>query len=139
LRGGGHTGIVSEATCSASSAKNCPVRRDSRLAGMHPTGLLTDHYELTMVQAALQAGTAHRASVFELFGRRLPAGRRYGIVAGTGRALDALESFRFGNDGLAHLREHGVVDGQTLDWLADYRFTGDVWGYGEGDVYFPGS
>ena len=106
---------------------------------MHGTGLLTDHYELTMVQAALRSGTADRRSVFELFGRRLPGGRRYGVVAGTGRALDALESFRFGDDELAHLREHGVVDGMTLDWLANYRFTGDVWGYGEGDVYFPGS
>ena len=106
---------------------------------MHPTGLLTDHYELTMVQAALQSGTAHRASVFELFGRRLPAGRRYGIVAGTGRALDALEAFRFGDVELGYLREHDVVDAETLDWLASYRFSGDIWGYGEGDVYFPGS
>jgi nicotinate phosphoribosyltransferase len=106
---------------------------------MHATGLLTDHYELTMVQAALRAGTAHRPSVFELFGRRLPGGRRYGVVAGTGRVLDALESFRFGDAELDHLRSHGVVDDQTLEWLESYRFTGDIWGYGEGDVYFPGS
>src|SRR5689334_9035298 len=106
---------------------------------MHATGLLTDHYELTMVQAALRAGTAHRPSVSELFGRRLPGGRRYGVVAGTGRVLDALESFRFGDAELDHLRSHRVVDDETLDWLESYRFTGDIWGYGEGDVYFPGS
>src|SRR6478735_12422603 len=43
------------------------------------TALLTDHYELTMLQAALGSGTAHRRSVFELFPRRLPEGRRYGV------------------------------------------------------------
>ncbi len=106
---------------------------------MLATGLLTDHYELTMVQAALRSGTAQRASVFELFARRLPSGRRYGVVAGTGRVLDALESFRFTEAQLDYLREHHVVDDTTLDWLANYHFTGDIWGYGEGDVYFAGS
>jgi nicotinate phosphoribosyltransferase len=103
------------------------------------TGLLTDQYELTMVQAALRDGTADRPSVFELYGRRLPDGRRYGVVGGTGRALDALEAFRFDDSDLAFLREHEIVDDQTLEWLANYRFTGSVWGYGEGDAYFPGS
>ncbi len=51
--------------------------------------------------------------------------------------LDAIERFRFDQDAIATLREHGVVDEQTLAWLADYRFTGDVWGYAEGEVYFP--
>jgi nicotinate phosphoribosyltransferase len=103
------------------------------------TALLTDHYELTMLQAALADGTAHRHSVFELFARRLPTGRRYGVVAGTGRLLDALEDFRFDPDTVAWLRERGVVDDTTCDWLADYRFTGDVWGYPEGELYFPAS
>jgi nicotinate phosphoribosyltransferase len=101
--------------------------------------MLTDHYELTMVQAALRSGAAQRRSVFELFGRRLPSGRRYGVVAGTGRALDAIESFHFTSEQLDHLRDQRIVDDATLAWLADYHFTGDVWGYGEGDVYFPGS
>nr|WP_235497460.1 nicotinate phosphoribosyltransferase [Aeromicrobium sp. Leaf272] len=92
-----------------------------------------------MLQAALADGTAHRRSVFELFARRLPTGRRYGVVAGTGRLLDALESFRFDADAVAWLRERRVVDEATCDWLADYRFTGDVWGYAEGDLYFPAS
>ena len=101
------------------------------------TALLTDHYELTMLQAALASGTAHRRSVFELFGRRLPEGRRYGVVAGVGRALDAIEAFRFDDDVLAVLED--VVDRPTLDHLATYRFTGDVWGYAEGDAYFAHS
>ena len=98
---------------------------------------MTDHYELTMVQAALRGGTAHRRSVFELFPRRLPEGRRYGVVAGTGRALDAFERFRFDDEALSVLREHEVVDGPTLDWLADFRFSGDIWGYPDGEIYFP--
>ena len=101
------------------------------------TALLTDHYELTMVQAALRAGTAHRRSVFELFPRRLPEGRRYGVVAGVGRVLDAFERFRFDDEVLEVLRKGKVVDDSTLQWLADYRFSGDIWGYPEGEIYFP--
>ena len=101
------------------------------------TALLTDHYELTMLQAALEHGTADRRAVFELFPRSLPTGRRYGVVAGVGRALDTIEQFRFDDEALTTLRDGHVVDEQTLDWLADYRFDGDVWGYAEGEVYFP--
>ncbi|MET7637697.1 nicotinate phosphoribosyltransferase [Streptomyces sp. NPDC005438] len=103
------------------------------------TALFTDQYELTMLQAALRAGTAQRRSVFEVFTRRLPEGRRYGVVAGTGRVLDAVENFRFEPGILDFLRDHRVVDEPTLDWLAHYRFTGDILGYPEGEVYFPGS
>ena len=103
------------------------------------TALLTDHYELTMIQAALASGHADRRCVFEAFARRLPDGRRYGVVAGTGRALEALRDFRFGEEEIAFLAEQQVVDHPTLDWLAGYRFTGDVWGYAEGEVYVPGS
>ncbi|MFH9431259.1 nicotinate phosphoribosyltransferase [Streptomyces sp. NPDC017615] len=103
------------------------------------TALFTDQYELTMLQAALKAGTAERRSVFEVFTRRLPHGRRYGVVAGTGRVLDAVTNFRFDAGMLAFLGERGIVDEATLNWLADYRFQGDIWGYPEGEVYFPGS
>jgi len=101
------------------------------------TALLTDHYELTMLQAALASGTAQRRSVFELFPRRLPEGRRYGVVAGVGRFLDAFEEFRFDDEVLGVLDEGRVVDEATLAWLADYEFSGDIWGYAEGEAYFP--
>ncbi|MGH3362204.1 MAG: nicotinate phosphoribosyltransferase [Nocardioides sp.] len=99
------------------------------------TALLTDHYELTMLQASLAGGTAHRRSVFELFPRRLPPGRRYGVVGGVGRFLDALERFRFTDEDVSALS--GVVDDDTLDWLGGFRFRGSIWGYAEGDAYFP--
>ncbi|RII42693.1 nicotinate phosphoribosyltransferase [Galactobacter valiniphilus] len=103
------------------------------------TSLLTDHYELTMVEAALAAGTAQRKSVFEVFARRLPEGRRYGLLAGTGRLLEGLADFRFGPEELEFLAERKVVNEQTLNWLADFRFSGTITGYAEGEIYFPGS
>ncbi|WP_279473276.1 nicotinate phosphoribosyltransferase [Actinomadura darangshiensis] len=103
------------------------------------TALLTDQYELTMLQAALRSGTAGRRAVFEVFARSLPAGRRYGVVAGTGRLLDAIEAFRFGPAELEFLTANGIVDEPTVQWLEKYRFTGNVWGYAEGDCYFPES
>ncbi|KNH13537.1 nicotinate phosphoribosyltransferase [Arthrobacter sp. ZBG10] len=106
----------------------------------HPrTSFYTDHYELTMLQAALHSGAAHRKSVFEAFARRLPDGRRYGVVAGTGRLLEGIANFRFGAAELEFLAATKVVNQQTLDYLADYRFTGDIWGYAEGEAYFPNS
>ena len=103
------------------------------------TAFLTDHYELTMVRAALGSGTARRRSVFELFGRKLPDGRRYGVVAGVGRALDAIEAFHFTDAQLNFLIEHHIADEALAQYLRTYRFTGDVWGYPEGEIYFPGS
>jgi nicotinate phosphoribosyltransferase len=101
--------------------------------------LLTDHYELTMLAAALRDGTADRRCVFEVFARRLPAGRRYGVVAGTGRLLELLADFRFTEDDVAFLRERGVADEALGTWLLAYRFRGDIDGYAEGELFFPNS
>lgn len=103
------------------------------------TALLTDMYELTMVDSAMKSGTADRASVFEVFGRRLPGRRRYGVVAGTGRVLEALENFRFTEAEVDYVRAAGIVSDETIEWLANYEFKGDIYGYTEGEVYFPGS
>lgn len=103
------------------------------------TALLTDMYELTMVEAAMASGAAVRESVFEVFGRRLPAGRRYAVVAGTARVLDAVENFRFGPDEIDFLHSASVVGDETLDFLREYRFRGDITGYAEGECFFPGS
>lgn len=92
-----------------------------------------------MVDASIRGGTHERRCVFEAFARHLPAGRRYGVVAGTGRLLDLITEFRFADTELAWLRDNAVVDDATLDWLANYHFTGNIWGYQEGEVYFPGS
>jgi nicotinate phosphoribosyltransferase len=99
--------------------------------------LLTDKYELTMLSAALRDGTAHRRTTFEVFARRLPEGRRYGVVAGTGRFVEALAEFTFASKELEALS--AFLDSATLDFLAGFRFRGDVDGYAEGELYFPGS
>jgi nicotinate phosphoribosyltransferase len=101
------------------------------------TALLTDKYELTMLEAALRDGSAQRRSTFEVFARRLPAGRRYGVVAGTARFVEALAEFKFDDTALASLSD--FLDAETLAYLADYEFRGDVDGYPEGELYFPGS
>ena len=92
-----------------------------------------------MLQASLRSGAADRRAVFEVFARHLPHGRRYGVVAGTGRLLDAIERFRFGPADLEFLGGAGIVDEPTLAFLESYRFSGNIWGYSEGDCYFPGS
>jgi len=103
------------------------------------TALLTDRYELTMLDAALRDGTGSRRCVFELFARRLSGARRFGVVAGTGRLLEHIRSFRFGEDELRFLRDEKVVDAETVRFLEDYRFRGSMTGYREGELYFPGS
>lgn len=104
---------------------------------MTSTALLTDRYELTMLGSALRDGTASRACTFEVFARRLPEGRRYGVVAGTGRLLDALENFTFDARTVDLLRDLDVVDERAADYLSGYRFSGDIDGYAEGELYFP--
>ncbi|MFH5208980.1 nicotinate phosphoribosyltransferase [Antrihabitans sp. NCIMB 15449] len=101
------------------------------------TALLTDQYELTMLAAALADGSGSRRCSFEVFARRLPDGRRYGVVAGTARLLDALARFRFGEPEVEIVGK--FLDERTLDWLRNYRFSGDIDGYREGELYFPGS
>jgi nicotinate phosphoribosyltransferase len=103
------------------------------------TALLTDRYELTMLTSALRDGTAGRPCVFEVFARRLPEGRRYGVVAGTGRLLEAIADFRFSDTQLDWLLADGVVDEPTVGFLRGYRFTGEIDGYREGELYFPNS
>jgi nicotinate phosphoribosyltransferase len=103
------------------------------------TALFTDRYELTMLGSALRDGTAERRCTFEVFARRLPEGRRYGVVAGTARVLDAIADFTFDPATVELLRSTGVVDDTTAQYLASYRFAGDVDGYPEGELYFAHS
>lgn len=106
---------------------------------LNTTALLTDRYELTMLQAARHSGKANRPAVFEVFTRSLPAGRRFGVVAGTGRLLEQIQNFRFHETELQWLRDNNVVDTDTIDWLANYKFSGNIWGYREGEIFFPNS
>ncbi len=99
----------------------------------------TDRYELTMLDGLLASGIGDQPAVFSAFARRLPRGRRYGVVGGTGRLLPLIADFGFTGEEVDHLVGTGVVSGQAGDWLRGYRFTGEVEGYAEGEPYLSGS
>lgn len=101
--------------------------------------MMTDMYEYTMLDAALKDGTANRKCVFEIFTRHLPEGRRYGVVAGTGRILDALEHFHLDDEDLKFLADRHIVSPDTIAWLEHFQFSGTIKGYREGEMFFPNS
>ena len=101
------------------------------------TALLTDRYELTMLGSALRDGSAERRCVFEVFARRLPDGRRYGVVAGHRPAARRDRRVPVRRRHRRLVARPAVVDGATAEYLAGYRFGGDVDGYAEGELFFP--
>jgi nicotinate phosphoribosyltransferase len=103
------------------------------------TALFTDHYELTMLEAALLAGAADKRVTFEVFTRSVQGNRPYGVFCGTGRLIPALENFCFGEPEIDWLRSAGIVSEPTLEWLSSYRFDGDIHAYREGELYCAGS
>jgi len=103
------------------------------------TAFFTDRYELTMLEAALRSGRAEAPAVFEVFTRRLPDRRPWGVFAGLGRLVEAIEEFRFGPEELAWLEENSIVTAPTLEWLSKYRFSGQLYAYREGELYAAGS
>ena len=102
------------------------------------TALFTDRYELTMLQAAIADGTVDRACVFEVFARRLPRrppvrrGRRHRPAGASAIADFTLRRRRAG------AAAAGSGPSRRSDYLAGYRFDGDIDGYPEGELFFPG-
>src|SRR5437867_3790466 len=104
------------------------------------SGLLTDLYELTMAAGYVQKHFEARAT-FELFVRHLPPHRNYLVAAGLEQALDFLGNVHFSSEDISYLRSlplFGHVDGGFFEFLARFRFTGDVWALPEGTIFFPG-
>jgi len=103
------------------------------------SGLLADLYELTMAAGYLETHFDARAT-FELFVRNLPPKRNFLVSAGLEQALEFLETVRFGEEDIAYLRKHPAfagISGNFFEFLAGFRFSGDVWGLPEGTVCFP--
>ncbi len=99
--------------------------------------LLTDLYQINMIQAYLDSGTT-KPAVFELFVRALPARRGFLLAAGLHQALDFLENLRFSAADIAWLKSTGRFGRNLLDYLAQFRFTGDVHAMPEGTAFFAG-
>jgi nicotinate phosphoribosyltransferase len=97
--------------------------------------LLTDLYQINMIQAYLDHGDTDTA-VFELFVRSLPARRGFLLAAGLHQALDFLENLRFSSTEIEWLKSTGRFNKNLLDYLGDFRFTGEVHAIAEGTAFF---
>ena len=106
---------------------------------MPTTALMTDKYELTMLSSFVESGIAQHEGVFELFARRFPAGRRFGVVAGLGRLIAALPDFHFDDEDLAWLVQTGALTPRAAEHLSGWTFSGDIDAYPEGSLYWPNS
>jgi nicotinate phosphoribosyltransferase len=100
-----------------------------------PSGLLTDLYQINMIQAYLDHGQTETA-VFEFFVRKLPARRGFLVAAGLEQALDYLENLHFSAAEIDWLKSTGRFGQNLLDYLAAFRFTGDVHAMPEGTIFF---
>jgi nicotinate phosphoribosyltransferase len=109
------------------------VKKD---CSMHENPLLIDLYELTMADAYLANGM-NEPAVFEFFVRKLPERRGFLLAAGLDQAIDYLTSLRFGDEALAWASRSGRFSPRLIDYLRDFRFTGDVDAMPEGNVFFP--
>jgi nicotinate phosphoribosyltransferase len=116
---------------------NCHGSTPAALAAMEPSTspLLTDLYQLNMIQAYLDHGDTETA-VFELFVRSLPPRRGFLLAAGLQQALDFVENLRFSPADLDWLKNTGRFNKNLLDYLGDFRFSGDVHAMAEGTVFF---
>src|SRR6516165_9786636 len=100
-----------------------------------PGALLTDLYQLTMIQAYLESGQTNTA-VFEFFVRKLPPQRSFLMAAGLDQALGFLENLRFSTDELDWLKKTGRFSESLIDYLANFRFRGEVQAMPEGTAFF---
>ena len=100
-----------------------------------PSALLTDLYQLTMIQAYLEAGQTGTA-VFEFFVRKLPPQRSFLMAAGLEQVLEFLENLRFSEDELGWLERSGKFSSTLIDYLAEFRFSGEVRAMPEGTLFF---
>jgi len=100
------------------------------------TPLFTDLYQLTMAQGYYLAGKADDRAVFDVFFRTTPFDGGYCVFAGLGEVLPLIAEMRFGDDEREFLRANGFDDA-FVDWLADFRFRGDIWSVREGEIVFP--
>lgn len=99
--------------------------------------LLCDFYELTMARGYFNSQIKNKIAYFDVFFRRVPDGGGYAIAVGLDSVIEYIKSLKFENDDIDYLRTKGIFDEDFLNYLKDFRFTGDIWSVPEGTVVFP--
>ena len=99
--------------------------------------MLCDFYELTMGNGYLQAGYGDRITYFDLFFRQVPDGGGFAIAAGLEQVVDYIKGLHFEEEDIAYLRGRGIFCEEFLNYLKDFKFTGDIWAVPEGTPVFP--
>ena len=100
--------------------------------------MLFDFYEMTMANGYFRQGMQDRITYFDLFFRRVPDGGGFAIAAGLEQLVEYIQDLHFDEDDIAYLRSKGLFQEDFLDYLRDFRFTGDIWAVPEGTPVFPG-
>ena len=99
--------------------------------------MLCDFYELTMSQGYFSTGYKDRIAYFDLFFRRCPDGGGFAIAAGLEQIIQYIQELHFSQEDIAYLRSRELFSEEFLSYLADFRFTGDIWAVPEGTPMFP--
>ena len=99
--------------------------------------MLCDFYELTMGNGYFKKGYQDRITYFDVFFRRVPDGGGFAIAAGLEQFISYVKELRFTEEDIAYLRGRGMFDEAFLDYLRNFRFTGDIWAVPEGTPVFP--
>ncbi|MDD5953598.1 MAG: nicotinate phosphoribosyltransferase [Firmicutes bacterium] len=99
--------------------------------------MLCDFYELTMANGYFTEGYKDRITYFDVFYRQCPDGGGFAIAAGLEQIIDYIQELRFEPDDIEYLRERNIFSEEFLDYLKDFKFTGDIWAVPEGTPIFP--
>ena len=99
--------------------------------------LLTDFYELTMMQGYFKEKDANETVIFDAFYRNNPVGSGYSICAGLDQVIDYVKNLHFDEDDIDYLRTTGMFEEDFLDYLRQFHFSGDIYAIPEGSVVFP--
>ena len=99
--------------------------------------MLCDFYELTMGNGYFQTGYKDRIVYFDVFFRKVPDGGGFAIAAGLEQLIDYIENLHFSEEDIAYLRGRNMFCEEFLDYLRDFRFTGDIYAIPEGTPVFP--
>lgn len=99
--------------------------------------LLTDFYELTMMQGYTTTNTANHIAVFDIFYRKNPSGNGYAIAAGLEQAIEYVKNLSFTKDDIDYLSNLNMFDNKFLEYLKDFHFSGEIYAVAEGTIIFP--